>query len=262
METGEVSRLDFCYRKVNITKLKELKYTLVDMHVHTTCSDGLASPEEIIKRAGKLGIGIAVTDHNSISGVEEVFSNDLDILVIPGIEIKTKKGLHMLFYFYTLKELKRFFNANKSNIISNNFSLIGCRKVPEKYKCIWALPHPCGFEPWDNWKKNLHGEDSDYLIKGLHAFEVINGYSTKIQSKESYRIAKANHKGLTGGSDAHKLKDIGNVLTCSKEKDIESFLAAVINRQTRVIGKHSSITRNYFVQQLVRIKKSFINSTQ
>jgi len=45
---------------------------VVDMHFHSDLSDGHDSIEAIARRAVELGIGIAVTDHNSIHGAVEI----------------------------------------------------------------------------------------------------------------------------------------------------------------------------------------------
>ena len=45
---------------------------IVDLHVHTSCSDGSYSPSQIVDLAIKEHIkAVAITDHDSISGVEE-----------------------------------------------------------------------------------------------------------------------------------------------------------------------------------------------
>ena len=43
-------------------------YAVMDMHFHSELSDGRASIEDIARRAMELGIGVAVTDHNSKIG--------------------------------------------------------------------------------------------------------------------------------------------------------------------------------------------------
>jgi predicted metal-dependent phosphoesterase TrpH len=65
----------------------------IDLHIHTTYSDGSFTPTEIVQHAQKKGLSaIAITDHDSISGVEEaiIAGNQLNIKVISGIEISTE----------------------------------------------------------------------------------------------------------------------------------------------------------------------------
>ena len=68
--------------------LPQLKkdHTIVDLHFHSHYSDGLNRIPKIAKRAKKLGIGIAITDHNEILGALEMDAHD-DVFSIPGIEI-------------------------------------------------------------------------------------------------------------------------------------------------------------------------------
>lgn len=63
-----------------------------DFHVHTTFSDGHHSPQELAQMAKAEGLDfIAVTDHNSIAAFSE-FGKDLDVLIIPGIEVTLTDG--------------------------------------------------------------------------------------------------------------------------------------------------------------------------
>ncbi|WP_139905200.1 PHP domain-containing protein [Clostridium thermarum] len=79
--------------------------TKADLHLHTTASDGKLSPKELVNLAHSVGINImAVTDHDTTSGVEEALaaSEALPLDVIPGIELSTQhKGetVHILGYF-------------------------------------------------------------------------------------------------------------------------------------------------------------------
>lgn len=76
----------------------------VDLHVHTTASDGSMTPSEIVKYAYSKGLkAIAITDHDTIDGVKEALKTgkELGIQVIPGVEIgvEYEKEMHMLGYF-------------------------------------------------------------------------------------------------------------------------------------------------------------------
>ncbi len=78
-----------------------------DLHVHTTASDGVLSPKEIVARAHGAGLScIAVTDHDGVGGIEEAVAAgaELGMKIIPGIEISTiseadNEEIHMLGYF-------------------------------------------------------------------------------------------------------------------------------------------------------------------
>lgn len=73
----------------------------IDLHTHTTASDGQYSPSELIKMAKEKGIErLAITDHDTVSGLDEAVraAAKLGLDFVPGIEISTHKGveIHML----------------------------------------------------------------------------------------------------------------------------------------------------------------------
>ena len=76
----------------------------IDLHIHTTASDGTLSPKEVVDLAIETGLSaIAITDHDTVAGVEEAieYAKDKPIKVIPGVEISTNLGrqeVHMLGY--------------------------------------------------------------------------------------------------------------------------------------------------------------------
>jgi predicted metal-dependent phosphoesterase TrpH len=63
---------------------------MIDLHVHTTASDGQYSPTEIIQKAAEKNIkAIAITDHDTISGLKEAETEakNHDLIFIPGVEL-------------------------------------------------------------------------------------------------------------------------------------------------------------------------------
>ena len=63
---------------------------IVDLHTHTTASDGSYTPTELVKYAKQKGLSaIAITDHDTVAGVEEASmeGEELGIRVIPGAEL-------------------------------------------------------------------------------------------------------------------------------------------------------------------------------
>jgi 3',5'-nucleoside bisphosphate phosphatase len=62
----------------------------VDLHSHTTASDGTLSPRELVKLAAKQGVKVlAVTDHDSVSGLAEAMDEAArhGLEIVPGLEI-------------------------------------------------------------------------------------------------------------------------------------------------------------------------------
>ena len=81
----------------------------IDLHVHTTASDGLFTPEEVVRWAYKKKLSaIAITDHDSVDGIQAAVDEGMkySVRIIPGIEINTDyKGLevHILGYYIDYK---------------------------------------------------------------------------------------------------------------------------------------------------------------
>jgi predicted metal-dependent phosphoesterase TrpH len=77
----------------------------VDLHVHTTASDGLFSPAKVVAQAADAGLAaIAITDHDTVSGLAEAASRggELGIEVVPGVELTSYAGgteVHVLGLF-------------------------------------------------------------------------------------------------------------------------------------------------------------------
>ncbi len=82
----------------------------VDLHLHTTASDGTFSPTELVNYAKEIGLKtIAVTDHDTVGGLDEAFvtASRVGIELIPGIEMGTDAhgtDIHILGYFIDHKD--------------------------------------------------------------------------------------------------------------------------------------------------------------
>jgi len=66
---------------------------MIDLHLHSSASDGLDNPSQLIEHALKVKLkAIAITDHDTIGGIEEFLSygEQKQIIVIPGIEISIR----------------------------------------------------------------------------------------------------------------------------------------------------------------------------
>src|SRR5690606_4808255 len=77
-----------------------------DLHTHTSCSDGLLSPGDLVKKGHAQGLrAMAVTDHDTIAALDEArdVGAGLGVEIIPGVELSvTLNGeeLHLLGYYF------------------------------------------------------------------------------------------------------------------------------------------------------------------
>jgi predicted metal-dependent phosphoesterase TrpH len=87
-----------------------------DLHIHSTASDGLWNPKQIIDYAIEKGLsGIAITDHDTVANLAEAaeYAKKRDFPFIPGIEISSETGgkdVHILGYWV---------NYNDAGLIAN-----------------------------------------------------------------------------------------------------------------------------------------------
>lgn len=79
---------------------------MIDLHLHTTASDGYLSPAQLVARAKAAGLTtISITDHDTVAAIAEVteLAGAMGIRVIPGIEVTAVddgRDVHMLGYFF------------------------------------------------------------------------------------------------------------------------------------------------------------------
>lgn len=112
---------------------------IIDLHTHTTESDGSFTPEELIAEAKRVGLSaIAITDHDTISGIKKAkaAADNNDIELIPGIELSTDyngKEVHIVGLYidmeneHFLSKLKEFKNCreNRNELIVENLQKEG-----------------------------------------------------------------------------------------------------------------------------------------
>ncbi|MBN2326753.1 MAG: PHP domain-containing protein [Candidatus Omnitrophica bacterium] len=82
----------------------------IDLHTHTHCSDGSYSPRDLVRLAHEKSVNaIAVTDHDTMAGVEEALAagEEFEVEVIPGVEISSfhdRGVLHILGYYIDARD--------------------------------------------------------------------------------------------------------------------------------------------------------------
>lgn len=101
----------------------------VDLHLHSTASDGSCTPSELVDLADSLNLGaIALTDHDTVSGIQEFMqyaSKFPEIISIPGVEISVDfdgKELHIvgLFIDYNCTSLQEMLCEIRKNRNARN----------------------------------------------------------------------------------------------------------------------------------------------
>ena len=86
---------------------------MLDLHCHTTCSDGTLTPTELVRAAVRAGVSaLAITDHDTLSGWNEAINEaqwcanasatSYNLEIVPGVELSTvhnDRSLHILGFY-------------------------------------------------------------------------------------------------------------------------------------------------------------------
>ena len=224
-------------------------FTVVDLHFHTNHSDGLNSVKAVAERARELGIGVAITDHNEIQGAVEIAA-EKNLLTIPGIEITSAEGTHLLVYFYSIAGLKKFYkndlkpHMGHDVMSSTELTMEEIIQRARKYNSLVVFPHPYCAMYTGICNYQFSSEQLETLLQMCDGIEAINSENLKKWNLKSALLGFNLNKALTGGSDGHTLYHMGRVVTYSEcIPTRKAFLDTIKNRQTKVIGKEISMLR-------------------
>lgn len=160
-----------------------------DLHCHTTASDGLLSPADLVRHAFRKGLkALAITDHDTIKGWNEAeeAAESLGIELIPGIEINTDwegREVHIL-----------GFGMEKNNqVFQNELHALQHKRVARIEKILEVLeklrieisledvlnyaggesvgrPHVAQAMVEKGWADNVHSAFEHYLKRGAPAY--------------------------------------------------------------------------------------------
>jgi predicted metal-dependent phosphoesterase TrpH len=222
----------------SILNNKEINF--VDMHFHSTFSDGNKTPEYLAKLFTKMKKGICLTDHNQIKG-SAFISKQKNLFSIPAIEITSKEAKDVLGYFYSINDLVSFWEKEIKGKIRNNafFNLnrtsIKVFDVVEKiteYNGIPILAHPFALNP----KYSYNLMKNSYFLKKIKGLELFT--ADKITKEQSEKIIQFK-KPMIAGSDGHGSFSFN--FTGASAFDTESFLKSILKRNNIIY--HNS---NYF----------------
>jgi predicted metal-dependent phosphoesterase TrpH len=208
-----------------------------DLHCHTFFSyDSLASPKEIVDAALKNGIDcLAITDHGEIEGAIEAieYAKEKPILIIPGIEIKSREG--------------EILALNIKEKIPDKLSTIETIEKIKKLGGMVIIPHP--FSLFCKFKGDLE------KLKGkIDAIEVLNASVFGSGNKRAIDFAKKHNLPFTVGSDAHFPNFVGKVYLEIEGKNLsaEEVLAQIKKRNAKIGGKEA----NFFEKIIDHLKRN------
>lgn len=99
---------------------------MIDLHLHTTASDGRLAPRDLVARAAVAGVTVlAVTDHDTTDGLVEAAAEAArrQLVLVTGIEITAVddgRDVHMLGYFFDARDqaLARFLTSQRLSRIT------------------------------------------------------------------------------------------------------------------------------------------------
>lgn len=171
-----------------------------DLHIHSIYSDGSLTPYEIVKIGKEISLHVlAVTDHDTVSGVEETIGfADNEIEIIPAVEMSSNIGdldIHILGYFIDYKdcdlleylEIFKKHRVERVKKIIHNLSQDGIKLEFEQIKvaaknCSLGRPHIAEVLVENGYVRSANeaftkylGYDSPYYEpkKDIHPKEVI-----------------------------------------------------------------------------------------
>lgn len=236
------------FEKPDIEQLNK-EHTVVDLHFHSLYSDGKNSIDEIAAYAAIMGIGVAITDHNDIRGAIEI-NTYKGVFSIPGIEVTSREGTHILLYFYDLKSLRTFYHKDvapymgKDVMSSTDLSMETIVTRARAYRAVVIFPHPfCGFYTGVS-SHQFSKERQSSLFDMVDGVEVINSENLNKWNLKCALLGFNLNKAISGGSDGHSLYQLGRVVTYAAcAKNCKAFLDAIIKKENKVVGKEIDILR-------------------
>lgn len=181
----------------------------VDFHNHSTYSDGLLTPCEMVERAFNNDVKyFSITDHDTINGLKEASeaANKFNITFIPGIELSTthnNESIHILGFFkdtnFRNPELLTYLNSIQKRRIErakkmveklkSEFNIdISFEKVLNRGKEVVARPHIAYEIMSSGYPYDMEYIFNNFIGKNCAAYVP----STKLSTEEGINLIKNN----------------------------------------------------------------------
>jgi hypothetical protein len=204
----------------------------IDFHVHTNFSyDGLFPPKDVVEAAIKKNLdGICITDHGEIAGALEAVTLSDDILVIPGIEIKSLEG--DILGINVKEKIEEHLSAKET--IGRIISLGGLPVIAHPFDFFLAFKK---IEKFVNFfqEKGVAIEISNASI----FYNVLNDVAAK--------FCRDFNLPFVAGSDAHSPEFVGKTyIEIPKDNlSIEEILEEIKKRNCKVFSQRTSVLEKF-----------------
>ena len=219
-----------------------------DLHIHTYYSDGELSPAEVVRLAKKSGVkNIAITDHDSIKGIDEAIREGkrIGIKVTPGVEVRAN-GTEVLGYFINYKNKKFAKQIEKSAKKNDYYTKKWCEKLKKEG---YNIDFKDIVKKFPKAKGNIN---TAYVINFFH-FE-------KKESQEFYNKIKKfqpKKKRISLVKAIKRIKKASGVAVlahpwiypdCLKEKNIKKYIKAGLDG----VELNNGDKENYRTEKIIR----------
>ena len=184
---------------------------IIDLHNHTypKSDDSFISPDELVMKAKDIGLdGICLTEHDSFWTSDDIklLSSKHDFLILPGVELNTDAGHVLAFgldqYVFGMHKpefLVDFINEREG-------ALVAAHPYRRRF-----LEEP-GRIPEER-ERMMDSALKETFLDKCNAIESANGRGSISENAFSEDLARMLQKPITGGSDAHRLDQVGTAAT-------------------------------------------------
>ncbi len=203
---------------------------LIDFHVHTIYSGdsniNIRDLARLILRNDRLN-GVVISDHDTMQGYYKLircFPKNTGKIVAPAIELSLIDGHLIIFGVEEYPEIKsRTVQSAVDYARDHGYPII--------------IPHPFRITGLG---------DMAYKVPA-DAIEILNGSSSKRENMLAKKLTQTRGLTQVGGSDAHKIEDVGKILNYVPEgKNVTNLVKALRTRKIEVIYGFRKNSMNQF----------------
>jgi len=193
---------------------------LIDLHTHTLpwSDDSKLHIPELVQIAKQAGLdAVCLTEHDWFRDKDDLakLSQELDFLILPGVETNTDDG-----HFLVFGVDKYSFGMHRTEFL---------RDLVDEAEGVMILAHP--------YRRNFHRDDDVYekveqhyeksFFQLVDAIEVLNGRASEMENEFSLELCRRLKLEGVGGSDAHSTSNIPSYATLFERNisNVEELIA-------------------------------------